>query len=41
VVGAAHRIDCIHNGEGCYWVRGEIFTDGFESGNTSAWTASP
>jgi glucose/arabinose dehydrogenase len=40
VVGGAGRIDCIHNGDGCFWA-GEpgIFTDGFESGDTSRWTA--
>ena len=37
VVGGAGRIDCIHNGDGCTWAGGEIFADGFESGDTSAW----
>ncbi len=34
------RIDCIHNGDGCFWnapTDPEIFSDGFESGDTSAW----
>jgi glucose/arabinose dehydrogenase len=38
VVGGASRIDCIHNGAGCFWVGSTIFTDGFESGDTSRWT---
>lgn len=37
VVGGAGRIECIHNGEGCFWAGWGIFTDGFESGNTSRW----
>jgi glucose/arabinose dehydrogenase len=40
VVGGASRIDCIHNGDGCTWVAGSIFSDGFESGDTSAWSAT-
>jgi glucose/arabinose dehydrogenase len=43
VVGGAGRIDCIHNGNGCPWagaLTGGIFADGFESGDTSAWSAS-
>ena len=39
VVGGAGRIDCIHNGEGCSWAAAGIFTDGFESGNTSRWSS--
>jgi glucose/arabinose dehydrogenase len=40
VVGGAGRIDCIHNGEGCDWAGlGDlVFGDGFESGDTSAWS---
>ena len=40
VVGGAGRIDCIHNGDGCTWVNGPpaLFTDGFESGDTSEWS---
>ncbi len=40
VVGGAKRIDCIHNGDGCYWAGlGDlVFGDGFESGDTSAWS---
>ncbi|MCP3958947.1 MAG: PQQ-dependent sugar dehydrogenase [bacterium] len=37
VVGGAGRIDCIHNGDGCTWAGAEIFGDGFESGDLSAW----
>ena len=37
VVGGAGRIDCIHNGDGCSWAGAEIFGDGFESGDISAW----
>jgi glucose/arabinose dehydrogenase len=42
VLGGASRIDCIHNGEGCSWAS-DGFLDGFESGDTSAWseTAPP
>ena len=41
VVGGAGRIDCIHNGEGCFWAGfgAPIFSDGFESGNTASWSA--
>jgi hypothetical protein len=38
VVGGAGRIDCIHNGEGCSWAGGDVFADGFESGDTSRWS---
>lgn len=38
VVGGASRIDCIHNGDGCTWLGQDIFSDGFESGDTSAWS---
>ena len=31
VVGAAGRIDCIHNGEGCTWATSLFFEDSFES----------
>ena len=40
VVGGAGRIDCIHNGEGCYWAGWGIFSDGFESGSVHRWSAS-
>ncbi len=42
VVGGAGRIDCIHNGDGCFWAGASnlIFTDGFESGDTTAWSSS-
>ncbi len=42
VRGGAGSIDCIHNGEGCFWAGavGQIFADGFESGDTSAWSLS-
>lgn len=39
VQGGAGRIDCIHNGEGCYWAGWGIFSDGFESGDLSHWTS--
>jgi glucose/arabinose dehydrogenase len=39
VQGGAGRIDCIHNGEGCYWAGWGVFSDGFESGDTSHWTS--
>ena len=39
VVGGAGRVDCIHNGAGCYWAGWGIFSDGFESGDVSHWTA--
>lgn len=40
VVGGAGRIDCIHNGDGCTWLGQDVFDDGFESGDTSAWSAT-
>ena len=42
VVGGAGRIDCIHDGEGCFWAGlGDlIFGDGFETGDTSAWSGT-
>ena len=41
VVGGAGRIDCIHNGEGCFWAGVDaIFTDGFESGDVAAWSSA-
>ncbi|MEM7051990.1 MAG: PQQ-dependent sugar dehydrogenase [Acidobacteriota bacterium] len=40
VVGGASRISCIHNGAGCTWAGDVLFADGFESGNTTAWSAS-
>jgi len=39
LVGGASRIDCIHNGDGCPWALDGVFSDGFESGNTSAWSS--
>ncbi len=41
IVGFPGRIDCIHNGEGCFWAGQEIFADGFESGDTSRWSSAP
>jgi glucose/arabinose dehydrogenase len=40
VVGGAGRVDCIHDGDGCFWAGlGDLlFGDDFESGNTSAWS---
>ena len=40
VVGGAGRIDCIHNGDGCTWIGEDVFTDGFESGDTSVWSST-
>lgn len=40
VVGFPGRIDCIHNGEGCFWAGQEIFADGFESGDFSRWSSA-
>jgi hypothetical protein len=37
VVGGASRIDCIHNGEGCFWAGWGLFSDDFESGGTERW----
>lgn len=40
VRGGAGTVDCIHNGEGCYWARwGGFFEDGFESEDTSRWSS--
>jgi hypothetical protein len=41
VVGGAGRIECIHNGDGCYWAgwRG-LFEDDFETGDTSRWSSA-
>lgn len=40
VRGGAHVVNCIHNGQGCYWARwGGFFEDGFESNNTDRWSA--
>nr|HRC84266.1 PQQ-dependent sugar dehydrogenase [Thermoanaerobaculia bacterium] len=42
VLGGASRIDCIHNGQGCFWAGwGGIFSDGFETGDTVRWTLGP
>ena len=39
--GIASRIDCIHNGDGCFWATdSDIFDDGFESGDTMAWSVT-
>ncbi|MCB1034626.1 MAG: PQQ-dependent sugar dehydrogenase [Acidobacteria bacterium] len=40
LLGFASRIDCIHNGAGCVWTAGPLpfFDDGFESGDTTAWS---
>jgi hypothetical protein len=38
VLGGAGRIDCIENGEGCFWAGWGIFADGFESGDTGRWS---
>ncbi|HSM13139.1 MAG TPA: PQQ-dependent sugar dehydrogenase [Thermoanaerobaculia bacterium] len=41
VQGGAGRIDCIHDGAGCYWAGwGGLFEDGFESGDTSRWSSA-
>ena len=41
VRGAAHVVNCIHNGQGCYWARwGGLFEDGFETEATSRWSSS-
>lgn len=41
IVGGAGRIACIHNGDGCPALTGEgLFNDGFESGDTTEWTAT-
>ncbi len=41
VRGGAGTVDCIHNGEGCYWARwGGFFEDGFESEDTSRWSSA-
>lgn len=37
VVGGQSRILCVHDGDGCDWAGGRIFTDGFESGDTARW----
>ena len=42
VVGGAGRIDCIHDGEGCFWAGlGDLlFGDDFEAGDTSGWSGA-
>lgn len=41
VRGAAHLVNCVHNGQGCYWARwGGFFEDGFESEDTSRWSST-
>ncbi len=37
VRGGASRIECVHNGEGCFWAGWGIFADGFESGDLGIW----
>lgn len=37
VLGGQNRILCVHDGDGCDWAGGRIFTDGFESGDTARW----
>lgn len=39
VVGGAGRVDCIHDGDGCPWAAGGLFADGFETGDSSNWSA--
>jgi hypothetical protein len=39
-MGFGSRIDCIHNGEGCYWAGWGVFSDGFESGDTTRWSSA-
>ena len=41
VVGGAGRIECVHNGDGCFWAgwRG-LFEDGFETGDTTRWSST-
>ncbi len=40
VLGGQGRIDCIHNGAGCTWATDSLFSDDFESGNTTSWSAT-
>lgn len=40
VRGGAGSIECIHNGEGCFWAGWGIFSDGFESGDVGRWNAT-
>jgi hypothetical protein len=42
VRGGDQRIDCIHDGgpRGCYWAGDGLFSDGFESEDTAAWSAT-
>lgn len=39
VNGVSSRIECIHNGEGCFWASAEVFSDGFEGENTDDWSS--
>jgi glucose/arabinose dehydrogenase len=39
VRGGASTIECIHNGEGCFWASW-LFADGFESGDVGRWSGS-
>ena len=41
VRGGAGTVDCIHNGQGCYWAGwGGFFEDGFETGTTVRWSSA-
>lgn len=41
VRGGAGLVNCIHNGQGCFWARwGGFFEDGFETQDTSRWSSS-
>ncbi len=41
VNGGAGRIDCVHDGAGCPWADwAGLFEDGFESGDTTQWSAT-
>jgi hypothetical protein len=40
ILGFGSRIDCIHDGEGCFWAAWGIFSDGFENGDTSVWSST-
>jgi glucose/arabinose dehydrogenase len=41
VVGGAGRIECIHDGAGCYWAGwAGLFEDDFETGDTSRWSST-
>ena len=40
ILGFGSRIDCIHDGEGCFWAAWGIFSDGFESGDVARWSSA-